>query len=317
MSEKDPYKDCKTETERWKVKLLGDYALKKLLKIYDPERLKKFNPLLSHYSEDKRRIPTVRRSLEDEHLIFPSYNTNDSITFMPDAIEKILPGFSKEPEFDTKGYIVKREYSSLPPDIIPLKNRGDLYREIDSYDFNAYEIIHIYLNQKDYDFRIFKTTYIHKNKKSFYGYGTTEYFSLKVFPLKLIQEADKNILDANINDYIKNNAGEILTETFETPFNCIGNDKPFLSQKEVTERLYEVRDKIRHLQYVEKELATLETKFIEKGNKECTKTILEKGYEYVIERSPLWITDEDNDNKELAMMILKGVPLLTENTVHR
>ena len=314
MSEKDPYKDCKTKTERWKVELLGDYALKKLLEIYDPERINKFNPLLSNYSGDKRRIPTVRRSLEDEHLIFPSYNTNDSITFIPDAIEKILPGFSKEPEFDTKGYIVKREYSSLPPDIIPLKNRGDLYRKINN--FNAYEAIHIYLNQKDYDFRIFKTTYIHQSKKSFSGHSTTEYFSLKVFPLKLIQEADKNILDANINDYIKNHAGEILTETFETPFNCIGNDKPFLSQKEVTERLNEVRDKIRHLQYVEKELTTLETKFIEKGNKECTKTILEKGYEYVRERSPLWITDENN-NKELAMMILKGVPLLTENTIHR
>lgn len=309
MTEKEIYKDCKTENKRWKVMLLGDYAIQKIFEIHGTDVVKKPIVSLNNYCRDKRRIPTVRKFLEKENLIYPSWNTNDFFQFLPDTIEKILPSFSKEPEFDIKGYVVKESYY-LPHEHIPLKNRRKLYKVVRR--LNAYEAIHIYLNQKDYDIRVFKTTY-KNSKRSTY----TEYFSLEVFPLKLIQEADKNILDANINDYIKKNAGEILTETFETQFNCIKNERPFLSLKDVSERLSKVQEKIRHLQYVEKELSILETKFIEKGDEECTKTIFEKGYEYVKERAPLWITDDNTDNKELAEMILKGIPLIIENTVNR
>ena len=78
----------------------------------------------------------------------------------------LLEASTKEPQFNTSGYVAKKKYIySSEKELVPVKDLSDVYVDIDK--LNAFELIHVYLNQNLYDFRKFKVTTSYHSRRSY------------------------------------------------------------------------------------------------------------------------------------------------------
>lgn len=304
----DAYKGL-PEKEIWTILLLGNYALKKLEGVYDGKN-NHTQITTSSFSSDRRRAPTIRKHLISLGLINNSYSFNDNLRLIDDEVEKILGGYSIEPKFNTTGYIEQRKNSySSDMELTPVTDLSDVYRGIE--DLNAYELIHVYLNQGLYDFKIFKTTSIYRNRKSF-GDNSYDRYDLKLYPISALEVTDGAALIANSETFAKNHAREILTAAFGCKFKCLSDDKEYMTKDAVSKRLENLEDKLRRLHRARKELLILQRKLDTLGEEALQKKLFSTSFEYIHTQAPLWINNqEDKTKNELAVLICKGSPGLT------
>lgn len=313
-------KDIKAfPTQHWVILLCGFYAEKKLQEMYDLEgkldKHKYNNIRISSICSDKRRTNTVRKHLESLNLVQTSYYTDADLVTVDEEIEKLLKGFSKEPEFHTSGYIKEKDYYS-DDKVNPVTNIGDLYRDI--YEFSASEIIHVYLNHAQYNFKMFKTTSTYRSRKTSYQEKTHVRYDLKIFPLAALDKTDEVALLANNETYAKAHANAILSYAFDLNFIALDNKKPYFTVEDLETRIQQVKDKQRVLRRTLAELSVLKRK-AETLKDSYKDTILNSSLNYVRRRAPIWINDKEADasEKTLAKMCLKGTSLSTEKFVHR
>lgn len=298
----DAYKGL-PEKDLWKILLLGNYALRNI-EIQHDNKNQPTKISTGCLCNDRRRDPTIRKHLMNLGLITDSYRIDDSIITVDDEVEKLLGGYSKEPLFNTSGYIVEK--------LVPVTDLSDVY--INVSDLNAYEVIHVYLNQKLYDFKVFKTTSIYTNRKSFRK-SSHDSYDLKIYPISSLDTVDGITLAANNEDFAKNHAREILTAAFECRFKSISDSKEYMTKDAVAARLTEVNDKLRILRRSRKELMVLQRKLDTMGEEALRKKLLDTSSEYIRNQAPLWLNGDDSTKKELAMLICKGTSITLEKTI--
>jgi hypothetical protein len=195
--------------------------------------------------------------------------------------------------------------------LVPVTDLSEVYIKI--RDLNAYELIHVYLNQELYDFKVFKTTSIYHNRK--YGRDSShDRYDLKIYPISALDTVDGTTLAANNEDFAKNHAREILTAAFECRFKSISDSKEYMTKEAVAKRLTEVQDKLRILRRSRKELLVLQSKLGTMGEEALRKKLLETSFDYIRNRAPLWLNGDDSTKKELAMLICKGTSITLEKT---
>lgn len=299
------------EKEQWMVSFLGYYALRKLEEKYDTKSNidRKINA--SHICYDGRRIPSVRKHLGK--LILSSYSTQDTLTPIDEEVEKLLAGYSIEPKFNVTGYKKEKENSYSSSKVTkPLEHRGEAYLDID--DLSAGEVIHIYLNQHLYDIQLFSISTTYRNRSHY----TQEHvcYSVKVFPLVLLEFLDEAIIHAHNEVYAKGHAREILTHTYGCKFRVIKDDHDYISTTNVRCRISQVSEKVRLLQRTLKELKVLERKLDAAPEHTNEIAIMRSSMEYITQQAPLWINSEEDDKKNLAMMVLKGVEIKLNHRVN-
>lgn len=309
------YKDL-PNTELWTLLTLGHYALYKIQEKYDTENTIR-RPTICGLVQDGRRYPTVRRFLVDNNLIKDSYRTDTIMDFIDEEIEKLLAGSMKEPEFNTSGYITKKEHSWSNEEKIPVTDLGEVF--IDVEKFNAYEIIYVYLHQDEYDFRMFSTKTITSNHRNRYSYSSSSseytHHDLKIYPLAEMSGAGDASLIAAGESYSIAHAKEILTATFGLTFRAIDDSKEFMTLEAVNERVEKVEEKLRLLRRTCKELKVLRRKAAKLGDEALSKSIIDTGLNYVRRSAPLWLNSDDEEKKNLATLLCKGTNIITEKTV--
>jgi hypothetical protein len=303
------------EKDLWKILLLGNYALRNLEMQHDNKN-QPTQISTSNFCSDRRRDPTIKKHLINLGLITGSYRVDGSISTVDKEVEKLLGGYSKEPLFNTSGYLKKKDYSYSVEKLVPVTDLSEVYREIS--DLNAYEVIHVYLNQALYDFKMFKTTSIYRNK---YGNLPVQHHrhDLKIYPVNALDTVDGTTLAANNEDFAKHHAREILTAAFGCRFKCISDDKEYMTKRAVNNRLEKLEDKLRILHRAHKELLLLQRKIDTLGEEALRKKLLDASLEYIHTKAPLWLNlkgmEEDSTKKELAMLICKGTSLTLEKTI--
>lgn len=312
----DAYKNI-PEREQWTLLLCGNYALNQLLTKYEKSNSTRLTYRLGCYCSDKRRYPTVIKQFRSLNLITEAYQ--DSITPCDSEIEKLLPGFSKEPTFNTQGYKKESEYSYSSREVIkPLKEKGEAYRPLS--DMNAFEVIYVYLNQDKYDFEEFKHTTSITNKKRYYSTNTFDTYTVKVFPKEFNDTLEDGIIAENIKEYAKKNAREILSTAFKLNLKAIDDNLPYFSIKDLQKRLAEVTNKIRVLEIVQIELQAILMDTESMSEEAYLDKILSAARDYTTAQSPLWIFDDSFDSidkQALAKILLKGTDLITETKSSR
>jgi hypothetical protein len=303
----DAYKGL-PEKDLWKILLLGYYAQRNI-EIEHDNKNQPINISIGCLCNDKRRAPTVRKHLISLGLITSPYASDDCLLPASDEVKKLLGGYSKEPLFNTSGYLKKKEHYYSTDELVPVTDLSEVYREV--RDLNAYELIHVYLNQGLYDFKVFRTTFIYYNRK--YGKDSShDRYDLKIYPISALDITDGAALAANNETFAKNHAREILTAAFECRFKSISDDKEYMTKEAVAKRLVEVQDKLRILRRSRKELLVLQRKLDTMGEEALRKKLLEVSFDYISNRAPLWLNGKDSTKKELAMLICKGSTLTLE-----
>lgn len=297
-----------SEWELWSLLLLGHYALKKIEEKYD-NKSKLFGIHAGAFCRDGRRIPSVRKFLQEKGLITSSYRTDDHFDPIDEACEKLLPSVSKkEPTFNTSGYILEKEHSWSDEKKVPVTDLATVYSDVDK--LNAYEAIHVYLNQDLYDFKVFttKTTY-QGNRRN--GFTTKKYesYNLKLYPVSALRNMDDQAYIANSETYACSHAREILTAAFDIKFRAVWDDKGYMSLAEVTKRIWDVEDKMRLLRRTLKELNVLQRKAAALGDEALRKKLMDTSASYIKRKAPLWINSKDDLQKELSLLVCKGTPL--------
>lgn len=305
----DDYSKRLPERDRWTYIFLGYYALQKIQEKYKSSDKTKLTTGL--ICNDKRRTNTVRKHLEGLGLVVHDYGEN----LMPinEAVEKLLPAYTKEPEFNVIGFVKEETYhGSHTGKYIAIKNHGEVYRNI--IDLVAQEVIQVYLNQDAYDIKTFKTIY----KSSTFYRSDSECFSTRIYPKKFLRQIQDNVVVAQSIQYAQAHAQEILTFLLKTKFKAIDNEKPYTTLADVTERIGKVESKISELTQVLQELQTLQKKISQCGDEAFAKQVQEAGYEYVLAEAPLWVAGEDEDLKKLGLLFLAGsTEVETERTKRR
>jgi hypothetical protein len=311
----DVYKEL-PERDLWQLLLLGHYAQNKIKGKYDDKN--KPSPIYARgFCQDGRRVPTVRKFLHSKGLISFSWGTDD--TFIPEeeACENLLSGSMKKPEFNTSGYTTKKkEYSYSKEETIPVTDLSQVYKEVD--DLNAYEVIYVYLHQKDYDFKVFTTT-THYSGNRRNGFSNKKYdsYTLKLYPVSALDTMDEKTYTANSETFARNHAKEILTAAFDLKFRALHDDKEYMSLKEVTKRIWDVEDKMRLLRRTLKELKVLQRKAGGLGDKALQKKLMSTSASYIKRKAPLWLNSKDSEKKELSLLVCKGTALTLESTINR
>ena len=297
------------EQEKWIRLLCGFYAEKKLEEKYDTKNAASSIRVAS-FCIDGRRIPTVRKFLESKGLVVSSYKTDPTLEPIDEEVEKLIPGFTKEPEFQTDGY--RKEDNSYGDDNIkPVKDLGDLYLPVNR--FSAVELCYIYLNQSQYDFREFKTTNIYRDKRS-WSDRTYVSYTLKIFPANAIESTDEVALLANNEDFAKKNAQTALTAAFNLNFKALDNKKPYFTIEDLDARILKVEDKLRLLRRTLAELSVLKRKASQLGDS-YKDTILQANLDLIRRRAPMWLNSDNDDEKTIGKLFLKGTCLSTEKTI--
>lgn len=300
------------EKDLWTLLLLGHYCLTQLQEKHGQE---KSNINAGYFCGDGRRIPTVRKHLEGLGLVEGSWRTDEHLTPISDTVEKILlEASTKEPQFNTSGHIIKKEYSFSEEKKIAVKDLSEVYVDIDN--LNAFEVIHVYLNQDLYDFRRFKTTTTYTNKRTSQKKSYDRYY-LKLYPISALQCSDEITFKANCEAYAKAHATEILSEAFELNFQSMTDDKPYMTGKDIYERIEQVEEKLRLLRRTCRELKVLMRKAGALGDEALQKKLLDTSERYVRYRAPIWINSKDKEKKELAMLVCKGAQVTQEKTVQQ
>jgi hypothetical protein len=296
------------EMNQWLILFLGYYADHKLEGKYNKE-YKASSIKAGYLCHDGRRVPTVRRYLESINLIQPSYSTQEILTPIDANVEPLLAGYSKEPVFDVSGYTISKKHHWSSDEPIAMSDRGEAYIKLD--DFNAYEIIHVYLNQNEYDIKLFKHT---SSGSGRYGSSTNTIYYVKAFPKKHIDSIDDTIIIAHNETYAKAHAQTVLSKTFRCRFRALKDDLEFLTLESIQKRIQKVKEKQRLLHRVLKELRVIERKSIMKGDTAYQEAILKTSMAYLKRQAPLWVNNGDLDERKLAMLILKGTSITTETT---
>jgi hypothetical protein len=277
------------------------------------EKKETFFPITSVCS-DKRRMPTVRKYLSGLKLIDDcSYH---SLNPVDDEVEKILPGSSVEPSFDLTA---KKTSSSY----LPLDTPTEGYRGMHS--FSSKELIHIYLNQKDYDFYV-----VISGRNS-------EHKTLRLFKKSLIGSLDENIVTNHIEKYALEHIQEILREAFRVKIQALHNyqyvytrdededplpydsfvynvtsagthfDKEAVfGEKDLSDRIEKVSELVRFFGRALKELLVLQRHCQKMGSDTFREHILNTCRTHLQDMAPMWMTDDDKDKRDIALMVLKG-----------
>jgi hypothetical protein len=293
----------------WLTTFLGKYASMKLNNTYLEKNETSF-PVTSVCS-DKRRMPTVRKYLSGLKLIDDcSYYTLHPVD---EEVEKLLPGSTEEPAFDLTAKKSKSQ---------PLDTPTEGYKGIHS--FTSKELIHIYLNQKDYDFNVVISL---RNK---------ECRDLRVFRKSLITSLDDNIITNHIEKYALEHVQEILREAFrvkiqalhnhqyvyitndEDPlpydsfvYNTTGvgthfNNEDVFGEKDLSDRIEKVSELVRFFGRALKELLVLQRHCQKMGSDKFREHILNTCRTHLQDMAPMWMTDDDRDKRDIALMVLKG-----------
>lgn len=297
--------------ELWTLILCSRYASKELYSKYAIN----CNDRIIHATSlcvDGRRIPTVRRYLESVNLIKTSYSTDDNLEIIPEEIEKLIPSCStKEPEFNTSGFFSKKEhYWQSEGTLTPITDLGEVY--LDVSHLNAYEIIHLYRNQQLYDFREFKHTRYTKHHHYSNTSSSHSNYYLKVYPLSAVTPASDASVVAAGQAFAKDHAREVLSAAFNLKFRAINDSKAYTTEQAITERLADVEEKLRLLHRTRKELLVLRAKTTTLGDEALTQLVIDTGIKYIRRKAPLWMNSDDAEKKKLAMLVLKGVSVITD-----
>lgn len=302
-----------SESELWTVLFCSAYALKELYNKYSNNCGKHLIRITS-LCHDGRRIPTIRKHLKKINLLNPGC-ADDNLDPDVTEVEKILPTLStKEPEFNTTGYIEKGNYS-YEKEFKPITDLGEVYVDLDSLD--AHEVIHVYLNQQLYDFREFKVTRTHSNIGRRYSGPSTTYtnYYLKIYPLSAINPASDASLIAAGESFAKSHARETLSAAFKLKFRAIEDTNEYTTQESIHKQIKEVEEQLRLWHRTRRELLVLQAKATTLGDEALKQLINDTGIKYIKRKAPLWMNSDDREKKKLAMLVLKGVSINTEVNV--
>jgi hypothetical protein len=301
------------ERDLWQLLLLGHYARRKLEDKYD-DKSKRYALHAGNFCGDGRRIPTVRKFLQEKGLIVTSWNTNSELEPVDEACEALLSGFTKEPKFNTSGYIVEKKYSYSDEVMTkPVTDLSEVYKDVDKLD--AYEYIYVYLNQDLYDFKVFTTIHnVNGGRRNGFSDRKYETYDLKLYPVSALNSMDDLAYIANSETYALSHAREILTAAFDLKFRAVKDDKEFLTLKDVTKRIWDVEDKMRLLRRTLKELRVLQRKVGALGDEALRKKVMSTSTAYIKRKAPLWINSKDDLQKELSLLVCKGTPLTLDRT---
>lgn len=304
-----PY-DNLGEQDRWRLLLCGLYALRELQIKYN-NNVKVSNISTGYLCYDKRRTPTVRKFLEGIKLVEESFRTSEDLSPIPAEVEKLLEGFSKEPQFNTSGYITKKSsYSWEKEKQTPITDLGQVYQ--DTNDLNAFEIIYVYLHQDLYDFREFKHTTHYRNRSRYSGKTSHTNYYLKIYPLSAIPSASNSSLVASGETFAKAHATKILSAAFKLKFRALNDKEPFTELEKISSRLSSVEEKLRLLHRTRRELLVLQRMAQELGDETLNKIVVDTGVAYIRRKAPLWLNSVDKEEKDLSMLVCKGVNVKTE-----
>lgn len=302
------------ESDCWKLLLCGYYALREL-EIKYSSNLQITKIKTGYLCGDKRRTSTVRKFLEGIKLVEEDYRTSENLTPIPEEVEKLLEGFSKEPRFNTSGYITKKASYSWEKDVhTTVMDLGQVY--LNTSALNAFEIIHVYLHQNLYDFREFRHITHYQNRNRYTGKNSHIRYSLKIYPLSAIPSASNSSLIAAGESFAKSHATKILSEAFNLKFRAIDDKKPYTELEKISSRLSSVEEKLRLLHRTRLELLVLQRKAQELGDKDLNNLINDTGVKYIKRRAPLWINSTDKEERNLSMLACKGVNIITETESH-
>jgi hypothetical protein len=296
------------ERKRWLIHLLSLYAESKLTTMYENKTMRY---TIRGVCPDRRRVPTVRKYLEDLNLIQPSYHSNEEIAMREEEIEKLLPGYTKEPEFNTSGVTPIKKYSYSEDKSEAISDPGIVYQRL--RDLGAYETIYVYLHQDDYVFQKFTETY--RNSRSVSG---SEYNFVSIFPKKHIDILNDNILKAQNEEFAKTHPKEVLSKLLKIRFRNIKDDDFCLTLEDTSRCISETQKSLRFYSRLLKEYKILERHLTKTGDEAFKSSVIKTSRDYITRKAPLWIVGEDKEKKKLAQMFLSGEgELITSKTIYR
>lgn len=294
-------KPLQEEQQEWLINFLGYYAEYQLYATYYPEKRHSF-PTVFYICSDKRRLPTVRRYLETMNLIERGWSKE--IAPVDEEILKIIPGFSEEPTFDTKGTNLKEgRYSYSNDEEFPVETVHDKYLEINN--FTPKQMIHVFIYQDQYSFKIL-------SRKMYNSHASM----LCVYPKALLNTADQNVIRIRAFEYAKEHLNVILSHAYkirikvihdlDISINSSNHPEALLIPNRISEILEKVRWNMRLLHRAQLELKVLKRIIEREGVDRFPELLTNFAVEYLTEQAPLWLDSGNVIERDLARIMLRG-----------
>lgn len=294
-------KPLEEEQQEWLRDFLGYYAEYQLNEKYEPEGIHRF-PTTSYLCHDGRRTNTVRRYLESLNIIKKNWD-GESLDPVDEEILKILPGFSEEPVFDTRGTQTKKNtYSWETEKESAVNNVHDKYIHIN--EFTPEQMIYLFLHENDYSFKILKRVRYNNHISEL----------LCIYPKALLQTADHNIIRSRALEYAHTHLDKIFAHAYGIRLRIVqeghhnlnfSEAKKLVDPKGIAETLEKVEGNIRLLRRARLELLVLGRIAKREGLNRYTEAITDFAVEYLTEQAPLWMDSEEREEKELARIMLR------------
>jgi hypothetical protein len=305
MSRWSNKKLTKEELEaKWRLNFLSEYAE---LKIMYPEG----NTIqISDIEKDARRAPTISKYFISLGWADPEESYWSVLAPVDEIVEKILPEYAEEYDFRYDGR--KRTSRFYHKDEI-LGNVYDAFVNVHCLQWcdekGQKGLMYIHLHKDEYEI-------IEKKDK----YGKVK---KHVYPKKLIDSCDNNILRAYAEEYCVENVKEVFSRALHLKFKYIGEQLPsyfFESSFEDDGRHItcdDFSDCFRIIESLEQAAkvtkgAIREWKILRRiierlgGNEKFKEFILETTIEIFQENAPLWIIDGNETQKTIAEIVIKG-----------
>jgi hypothetical protein len=328
MSRWSNKKLTKEELEaKWRLNFLSEYAE---LKIMYPEG----NTIqISDIEKDARRAPTISKYFISLGWADPEESHWSVLAPIDEVVEKVLPEYAEEYDFRYDG---KKEHHRFSNKYEILGNVYDAFVNVHRLQWHDGKgkkgLMYIHLHRDEYEI-------IEKKDE----YGKVE---KHVYPKKLIDSCDNNILRAYTEEYCVENVKEVLSRALHLKFKYIGKELPSYSFESSYEennrsiacdnfsdcfRIVESSDKFFFDDTKNDEPITIENKIsyleqaakvtkgairewkilrriIERlgGNEKFKEFILETTKEIFQENAPLWIIDGNETQKTIAEIVIKG-----------
>lgn len=289
------------EQQEWLRDFLGYYCEYQLIEKYNPEEYHRF-PTTGYLCYDGRRTNTVRRYLESLNIVKKDWG-GESLNPVDEEILKILPGFSKEPVFDTKGTQKKKvTYSWEHEKDTAVSNVYDKY--IDISDFTPEEMIYLFLHEKDYSFKTLKRVR--------YNNHTIEL--LCIYPKVFLETADQNIIRARALEYAQKHLDKVIAHAYGIRLRVVqeghhnlnfSESEKLISPTGIAETLEKVERDMRLLHRARLELLVLGRIAKREGVDQYTEVITDFSVEYLTEQAPLWMNSEEKEENELMRIMLR------------